>query len=276
MCKSKNHTADEHKAKLTAARLASPKWRKAVSEAAIATHSHPHTSKHNANIAKGVQKAYEDPALHEKLSTFHEQRWAAMSDRERAELAEKIAAPQRGREFTPEHLAAIQEANSKPRTPEHRAKLSEACKGRSGKSPDPEIEAERVRKIIAKQKGHIPRYGKEPFWYESGDRCVAMRSSWEVAYAKFLDSHGWEWQYEPKAFDLGDSTYTPDFYLPLMDAYVEIKGYLTRANKFKIDRFRELYPNVGWKLLEKSGLESLGMELPEYIPKIQRVPTLFP
>jgi predicted nuclease of restriction endonuclease-like RecB superfamily len=83
---------------------------------------------------------------------------------------------------------------------------------------------------------------------------IYMRSSWEVAYAKYLDKQGIKWQYEPKTFDLGKTTYTPDFYLPDSDTYVEIKGYFRNKAKIKISLFRKIYKNFNLKILKKSQL----------------------
>jgi len=35
---------------------------------------------------------------------------------------------------------------------------------------------------------------------------IYMRSSWEIAYAKWLDKNGIEWQYESDTFDLDNTT----------------------------------------------------------------------
>jgi predicted nuclease of restriction endonuclease-like RecB superfamily len=71
-----------------------------------------------------------------------------------------------------------------------------------------------------------------------------MRSNWEVAYAKWLDKQNIKWQYEQQTFDLGDTTYTPDFYLPETDTYIEIKGYWYNISKKKFKLFKKLYPQI--------------------------------
>ncbi len=38
-----------------------------------------------------------------------------------------------------------------------------------------------------------------------------LRSSYEYAYAKFLDFHSVQWGYEEQTFDLGYKKYKPDF-----------------------------------------------------------------
>ena len=84
---------------------------------------------------------------------------------------------------------------------------------------------------------------------------IYMRSSWEVKYAKYLDKKGIKWLYESKTFDLGETTYTPDFYLPESDTYIEIKGYLRKNSKNKIRLFNKLFKN--FKVLNKQDLISM-------------------
>lgn len=70
---------------------------------------------------------------------------------------------------------------------------------------------------------------------------IFFRSSWEVGYAMWLDKQGIKWLYESKTFDLGNCTYTPDFYLPETDTYVEIKGYWRDRSKLRFNLFKKLY-----------------------------------
>ena len=50
------------------------------------------------------------------------------------------------------------------------------------------------------------------FRYERLDgKKICFRSSWEAKTAKYLDNQNIEWEYEHKTFDLGSSTYLPDF-----------------------------------------------------------------
>ena len=73
---------------------------------------------------------------------------------------------------------------------------------------------------------------------------IWMRSGWEVKYAKWLDKQNIKWLYEPKTFDLGETTYTPDFYLPKKDLYIEIKGYLRNNSKNKMRLFYKKFKNL--------------------------------
>jgi hypothetical protein len=81
----------------------------------------------------------------------------------------------------------------------------------------------------------------------------------EAELARILTFYHIEWQYEPRAFaiewnDAGEVTsfFTPDFYLPQHDLYIELttlrQPLVTRKNR-KIRRLRELYPGVNLRVL---------------------------
>lgn len=67
-----------------------------------------------------------------------------------------------------------------------------------------------------------------------------MDSTWEVACAERLDALNIKWirdpgmkiEYRDKKLKLRN--YIPDFYLPDLDIYLEIKGYWTEAAKWKM------------------------------------------
>ena len=88
---------------------------------------------------------------------------------------------------------------------------------------------------------------------------IYMRSSWEVLFAQFLDLSGIKWQYEPKTFDLGNSTYTPDFYIQAWNGYIEIKGFWRGNAKEKFNKFKRLHPEINIILFNKLPLEEIGV-----------------
>lgn len=265
MCKSKKHTTAEHQAKLSRGRKKSKVWLDSVVSFNKTRQGSTLSRKHKAAIGRGLRKYVNShPEYSNRLSKCRKVAWANRSKKEIAAIARKISQAQKGREWSELHLANLRAANSKPRTLEHRRKLGLAHVGQSGKANTPARERERVRKIIAAQQGRIPPYTGKVFWYRGKNGKIAMRSSWEVAYAKYLDNKNEQWRYEPRYFVLGKgkylgTSYTPDFYLRRKDKYVEIKGYLSRANKNKLARFHELYPDVRWQMLFKSDLVDLGI-----------------
>ena len=80
----------------------------------------------------------------------------------------------------------------------------------------------------------------------------------ELEYAKLLDFYGVPWEYEPTTFVLArdaegrdTEAFTPDFYLPEQDLYLEVtvmkQSLVTKKNR-KLRKLRELYPEVRIKL----------------------------
>lgn len=65
-----------------------------------------------------------------------------------------------------------------------------------------------------------------------------FRSRLEARWAIFMDTLGVKYQYEPEVFDLDDNLYyLPDFYLPELDVYIEIKPvYPTKEEEIKASR----------------------------------------
>lgn len=113
---------------------------------------------------------------------------------------------------------------------------------------------------IGKHLNNGKGYGKQ-FYYDSPlQGKIRLRSSYELAYAKYLDYNNILWLYEMETFDLGTTTYTPDFYLPKTEKFIEIKGYMRPEAKKKIDMFNEQYP---WDLevLYGENLKLLGIKI---------------
>ncbi len=89
----------------------------------------------------------------------------------------------------------------------------------------------------------------------------------ELVFARLLDFYGIRWQYEPRTFPLkydekGTITeaFSPDFYLPDSDLYVELttmkQSLVTKKNR-KVKRLRELYPEITIRLLYQKDFEDL-------------------
>jgi hypothetical protein len=81
----------------------------------------------------------------------------------------------------------------------------------------------------------------------------------EVEFAKILDFYQIEWQYEPRTFpirwdEVGNiiESFTPDFYLPEQDQYIELttlkQDLVTKKNR-KIRLLKEFYPDVNIKII---------------------------
>ena len=99
---------------------------------------------------------------------------------------------------------------------------------------------------------------------------VAFAHASEAEIARLLDFYGIHWQYEPRSFPLEwaddgrmTQSFTPDFYLPDCDLFLEIttiKPSLANRKNRKIRRLRELYPEVNVKLLALRDVEALMLK----------------
>jgi hypoxanthine phosphoribosyltransferase len=108
----------------------------------------------------------------------------------------------------------------------------------------------------------------------------------EAEFARLLTFYGVRWHYEPRSFPLrtdGDQlleAFTPDFYLPDYDQYIELttmRQSLATLKNRKLRRIRELYPEINIKLLnrrdmfallDKFGIDPRGSAA---VPQIDRV-----
>ena len=106
---------------------------------------------------------------------------------------------------------------------------------------------------------------------------VGFAHASERQFARLLDFYAIDWEYEPTSFDIewdreGRVTqrFTPDFYLPEFDLYIEIttlnQKLVTKKNR-KVRRLRERYPEITCKifyqrdylsLVSKYGLEDVS------------------
>lgn len=82
----------------------------------------------------------------------------------------------------------------------------------------------------------------------------------EAEMARILDFYCIDWEYEPKTFPLrwGESgqpieCFSPDFYLPAYNLYIEvttIKPRLMAKKRRKIRLLQELYPHIKIRLIQ--------------------------
>jgi hypothetical protein len=89
--------------------------------------------------------------------------------------------------------------------------------------------------------------------------------------ARMLDYYGVRWEYEPRTFVLErdadgrvTSAFTPDFYLPDQELYVEVtvmrQSLVTRKNR-KLRELKRQYPDVKVKLFYRRDIERLAQRL---------------
>ena len=109
--------------------------------------------------------------------------------------------------------------------------------------------------------------------------AVEFAHNSERQFAKLLDFYGIEWEYEPHTFVLERDprgnpleAFSPDFYLPAYDLYIEIttlkQKLVTKKNR-KVRLLQERYPGVNVRILYQRDYLNLlvkyGLESPEQL-----------
>jgi hypothetical protein len=89
----------------------------------------------------------------------------------------------------------------------------------------------------------------------------------EETFARILDYYGIQWEYEPRTFPLewdeeGNviEAFSPDFYLPGQDLYIELttlRPSLTTRKNRKLRRMQELYPSINVKMFKRRDIRNL-------------------
>lgn len=97
-------------------------------------------------------------------------------------------------------------------------------------------------------------YANGKFFYKG----IYFKSMYEVKVAQAMDRDNIKWEYEPKVFKLDyKDVYTPDFYLPEIDKYLEVKGIKVLPTKSykKFVKLLKICPNS--VLIHGSQIEKL-------------------
>ncbi|MDX1691168.1 MAG: hypothetical protein R3290_09130 [Acidimicrobiia bacterium] len=113
----------------------------------------------------------------------------------------------------------------------------------------------------------------------------------ERQFARLLDFYGIDWEYEPRSFpiEFDDETgepvkfFTPDFYLPDEDVFIEIttmnQKLVTKKNR-KVRRLGEVHPEIACKIFYQRDylhlLLKYGLETPEGDETEAPAPTRIP
>ena len=112
----------------------------------------------------------------------------------------------------------------------------------------------------------LARHGIVPAGHARLKRAAFNHPSEEV-FANLLDFYRIAWEYEPRSFPLQwdkdgrvTEAFTPDFYLPEFDLYLELtamkQALVTRKNR-KIKMLRAVYPHINIQVFYQKDLQDL-------------------
>ena len=132
-----------------------------------------------------------------------------------------------------------------------------------GKQHPPEIQAY-INSVLLKnvRRGKESNFYGKKYWPDRKlfkHNGISYRSGWEVKTAKYFESNNIHFTFENKIFELGNTTYTPDFYLIDENKWIEVKGYWYDDAREKFECFKIAYPEINIEVWEKDKLKSLGI-----------------
>ncbi|NQU82470.1 MAG: hypothetical protein HQ539_00785 [Parcubacteria group bacterium] len=189
--------------------------------------------------------------------------------------------------------AIVNNVNRGARPEEVKSKIAEALKGRpnprKGMSKFPLIKAvcsnPKCKKVFFRKGSTQPKFcsvscvmkviGRNPTSPKASRGKAGIRldinkttyfySRWEANIARLFNHLSIKWIHEPKKFDLKTQTYTPDFYLPEYDIFIEVKNFLWKYSKIRDKKFRKIYPNIILIMLLKKEYLEIEEEFAEVI-----------
>jgi len=89
---------------------------------------------------------------------------------------------------------------------------------------------------------------------------VYYRSNWEILVVKYFEVNNIKYEYENKVFILDDKeTYTPDFYLPETNKWIEVKGYWYEDAKIKFEKFKQIHNEIDIDVWDEKKLIELNI-----------------
>ncbi len=170
-----------------------------------------------------------------------------------------------GRAATPPHLFDLV-FNTESFDPEHIAEVISAAAHARGLVEQGLLSAAAEAHLQFQVRLRLSRHGIAPSRDVSLKPRAFMHPSEEI-FANLLDFYRVAWEYEPRSFPIqwdkeGNvlESFTPDFYLPQFDLYVELttmkQSLVTRKNR-KVKLLRAIYPQINIQVFYQKDVENL-------------------
>jgi len=156
--------------------------------------------------------------------------------------------------------------NDNHQTPEMLASVVDAAIQSRGLLDEGMLSAAAEAQVQFQARLQLAKFGLTP-----PDLAAAERNGFghptEEIFARLLDFYRIEWQYEPRSFPLQwdkdghvMEAFTPDFFLPAFDLYVELttmkQALVTKKNR-KIRLLRTIYPHVNIQVFYQKDIQDL-------------------
>jgi hypothetical protein len=99
---------------------------------------------------------------------------------------------------------------------------------------------------------------------ETAYKCYRFRSRLEARWAVFFDTLGIKWEYETEGFQFGSKRYLPDFWLPQVSMWAEVKA--RPLDPTELEKCKLLVETTGYKCVFLVGTPDFkayeGFDLP--------------
>ena len=114
-------------------------------------------------------------------------------------------------------------------------------------------------------------HGLKWFKVSNGKYDIKVQGTWELKVANWLNKNSIFWKRH--SIKYGNRKYTPDFYIPLYDIYIEVKGWMKDRDISKMYCVLETN-KIDIRLIEQNEIEKLSTlninELPKFISRYKK------
>jgi len=232
-------------------------------------------SEYRTKVVEGIKKAYENPELKKKFAEVSKNLWKDPDFR--MKITESNIKTWNDSKLLEEHSIIMKEIFKDPiilkelsertiklwQDPIYREKVISSLKETF---KNPEVIAKRSGKNSHRY-GVIPSHGKKTYEILTPFQGLKKMFHWDYLLAKYMNEIDAPYLYEPQAFPIKinerDYTYTPDFFIPNLNIFIEIKGYWRGLGKEKSEEFLKSYPEHNYVVWFGKDLQNLGINLRE-------------
>lgn len=97
---------------------------------------------------------------------------------------------------------------------------------------------------------------------------IKVQGTWELQVANWLNKNNIEWSRKTLRFNK-HRRYTPDFYLPSFDAYIEVKGFWRDRDIYKMYLVLDEH-EIDLRVVDKTNINDLSFPLPKFVERFNR------
>ena len=165
------------------------------------------------------------------------------------EIRKKMSESHKGKHLSKETKRRMGEAKRGKRNPNFGKHFSQETKDNWSKiRKGRPLSKEHRRNLVGKVNPNPHGRGKTGKRKDLNNQY--FRSTYEANFARILNYLGIEWEYEPCRFKFDDCSWLIDFYLPQLDIWVEVKGWMREKDLKLIRKMYQEYPNENVKILD--------------------------